>query len=129
MNAVLVITFALFGVSHQLNFQKIVTDFEDAIKEEVKDCYAEFKLDRNTINAKLLELPNDRDFKCFFNCVFTHLNIFDQNGNIVEDKLRKYLDVDQELEDKIYNNCKDIQGADGCEKFFNMVVCARKYLL
>ncbi|KAF5297542.1 hypothetical protein FQR65_LT09973 [Abscondita terminalis] len=112
-----------------VNFHKLINDFEDKIDKEAKNCYKEFNMNRASLDEKLqsLELPNERNLKCFMNCVITHLNIFDKNGMIALEKLRKYLDIDKETQDKIYTNCKDIQGADDCEKFFEMSVCIRSY--
>ncbi|KAF5297543.1 hypothetical protein FQR65_LT09974 [Abscondita terminalis] len=130
MKATLLITFVLVGVSHQLNLEKLVNDFEDVVDKEARDCYGEFNLNRAMLDEKLkaLEFPNDRNFKCFYHCIITHLNVFDKDGNMVIEKVKNYFDVEEEVQKRVFDNCKDIQEEDGCEKFYQMALCARKYI-
>ncbi|KAK4885648.1 hypothetical protein RN001_001919 [Aquatica leii] len=122
MKTVLLITCALFGLSHQLNFDKILKDFEDTIDAQARDCYGEFSSNRASLDAqlKLPELPDDKNFKCFFDCVLSHLNFFDKSGALVEASLKKYVDKDA---DKIYTACKDVSEPDGCDKFLGIAKC------
>ncbi|KAK4885647.1 hypothetical protein RN001_001918 [Aquatica leii] len=124
MKTVLLITCALFGLSHQLNFDKILKDFEDTVDSQARDCYGEFSSNRASLDAqlKLPEFPDDKNFKCFFDCVLSHLNFFDKSGALVEASLKKYVDKDA---DKIYAACKDVSEPDGCDKFLGIAKCIR----
>ncbi|KAF5292992.1 hypothetical protein FQA39_LY13761 [Lamprigera yunnana] len=120
---------ALIGVSQQINIRKIVADFEDAIDKNAKDCYKEFNLDRQEIDRMIAgKLPNDRNLKCVFHCVFVHLNIFDEAASTFTENAKKYYEVDKPTADLIFNKCNDLKGEDNCEKTFHAINCVYQML-
>ncbi|KAF5291285.1 hypothetical protein FQA39_LY03436 [Lamprigera yunnana] len=62
-----------------MNFDKVIVDFENVVDKETKECYDEFKFNRQQLDGmlKLEDLPNDRNLKCYLACLHIHLNIVD----------------------------------------------------
>ncbi|KAF5297544.1 hypothetical protein FQR65_LT09975 [Abscondita terminalis] len=130
MISVLVLIFSIVSFSYQLDLEKLVNEFEDAVDEGADSCYTQFNLDRPKLAMIMIskQLPNDRNFKCFFHCIATHINTFDKNGNLLKDALKKYIDVGPDVESIIYNNCKAVEENDVCEKVYQITKCVHIFM-
>ncbi|KAF5292998.1 hypothetical protein FQA39_LY13767 [Lamprigera yunnana] len=112
----------LISVSQQLNLHQMIDDLVDIVDEDAKECYNIFHLNHEKFDEWLQHdiLSEDRLFKCFLSCVFTHLKVIDESGTSLTTNLKKYLEVDEAKQDYIFNLCKNLTGNDDCEKTFNM---------
>ncbi|KAF5291286.1 hypothetical protein FQA39_LY03437 [Lamprigera yunnana] len=112
------------------NFDKAIVDFEDVVDKEAKECYNEFHFNRQQLESmlKMVDLPNDRNLKCYLACLYIHINIVDESFNRLTENAKQYYEVDKPTADLIYNKCKDLKGEDNCEKAFTMTNCVREYL-
>ncbi|KAF5292994.1 hypothetical protein FQA39_LY13763 [Lamprigera yunnana] len=130
MKIVFVLLCALACVSHQLNMTTMIEDFEDVIDKNAKECYSIFHLNREQLDemVKHEALPNDNNLKCYLLCIFVHLDIFDESGTLLTENLKKYMEFDIEQRDIVFNACRVLQGSNGCEKAFNMIICVRNKL-
>ncbi|KAF5291289.1 hypothetical protein FQA39_LY03440 [Lamprigera yunnana] len=115
------------GVSYQMNFEKALTDFEDVVDKEAKECYAEFHLDRQQLDRllKMEVIPNDRNLKCYMACLYSHLDIVDESFTVLRENAKKYFEVDEASANAIFDKCKNLKGADNCEKAYSSSNCVR----
>ncbi|KAF5292991.1 hypothetical protein FQA39_LY13760 [Lamprigera yunnana] len=130
MKVLLLIVCICIGVSQQINFDKVIDDFEDVIDKEAKECYDEFKLNRTQLDSmvKMENLPNDRNLKCYIACILIHVNIVDESFNVLTENAKKYYELDEPSADLIYNKCRVLKGEDNCEKAFTASNCVRENL-
>ncbi|KAF5292993.1 hypothetical protein FQA39_LY13762 [Lamprigera yunnana] len=127
MKILLLTICAIIGMSQQVNFNKLLEDFEDEVEKEAKQCYADFHINRQQLDSmlKVLYLPDDRNLKCFLACTYLHFNVADETGALTN-KIKDYIDVDEPIIEKMLSICKDIEGNDVCEKVFNEINCLRR---
>ncbi|KAF5292995.1 hypothetical protein FQA39_LY13764 [Lamprigera yunnana] len=130
MNALFVLLCTLISVSHQVNFLQMIKDLEDAVDNDAKECYNTLHINREKFDRwlKMDILPEDRQLKCFLNCIFTSLRTIDDSGTSLTRNMTKYLEVDEEKQNYIMNLCEKLKGDDRCDKVFDMVNCLRSVL-
>ncbi|KAF5285610.1 hypothetical protein FQA39_LY16579 [Lamprigera yunnana] len=126
MKVIVIVICALIGISHQINVPKIINDFESALGNDTEDCFKTFNFNRPQLDVILNQktLPtNDKNFKCFLNCILLHLGIADDSGRMNKDIVQKYLETDEATATRVYDACKDSKGDNNCERIFQSINC------
>ncbi|KAF5285607.1 hypothetical protein FQA39_LY16576 [Lamprigera yunnana] len=128
MKVLVLLVLSLIGASQELSVSHIIKDFEDASDTLAKKCYQDFQITRAQVDVavEMEELPTDRSFKCFLNCVAVELKIVDESANLQILNAQKYLEMDVDKASAIINECRNTDGDDSCEKVYHMLNCAHK---
>ncbi|XP_072756311.1 odorant binding protein 1 [Anoplolepis gracilipes] len=72
------------------------------------------------------KLSNDRSITCYMHCLLDAFSLVDEEGDLEVDMLLSVIPEQyQEIGTKILNKCAKQDGADPCEKIFNIAKCVQ----
>ncbi|KAK2579462.1 hypothetical protein KPH14_010777 [Odynerus spinipes] len=72
-------------------------------------------------------LVNDRSLTCYMFCLLDAFSLVDDDGNLESEMLLGFIpDNLKELGNDILNACAKQDGADGCERIYNVAKCVQQ---
>ncbi|KAH0951263.1 Obp1 [Eciton burchellii] len=72
------------------------------------------------------DLLNDRSITCYMFCLLDAFSLVDEEGNLEAEMLISVIPAEfQEIGNKILNKCAVQDGADPCEKIYNVAKCVQ----
>jgi len=72
------------------------------------------------------KLTNDRSLTCYMNCLLDAFSLVDEEGNLEAEMLISVIPAEfQEIGNKILNKCARQDGADACEKIYEVAKCVQ----
>jgi len=72
------------------------------------------------------KLSEDRSITCYMNCLLDAFSLVDEEGNLEAEMLISVIPAEfQEIGNKILNKCAVQDGADPCEKIYNVAKCVQ----
>jgi len=72
------------------------------------------------------KLTNDRTITCYMNCLLDAFSLVDEEGNLEAEMLISVIpDEYQKIGTDILNKCAVQEGADACEKIYNVAKCVQ----
>ncbi|XP_015177157.1 PREDICTED: uncharacterized protein LOC107066747 [Polistes dominula] len=72
-------------------------------------------------------LVNDRSLSCYMYCMLEAFSLVDEEGNLESEMLLGFIpDNFKEMGADILNACARQDGADGCERVFNVAKCVQQ---
>lgn len=102
-------------------------DLIDMVQGDKERCMAEHGTTQaliDKVNDGVLE--NDRAISCYMYCLLDAFTLVDEEGNLEAEMLISFLPDDLKAQGTdILNKCAKQDGADGCEKTFNVAKCVQ----
>ncbi|XP_014605087.1 PREDICTED: uncharacterized protein LOC106787327 isoform X3 [Polistes canadensis] len=72
-------------------------------------------------------LVNDRSLSCYMYCMLEAFSLVDEEGNLESEMLLGFIpDNFKEMGTDVLNACAKQDGADGCERVFNVAKCVQQ---
>ncbi|GAB1863354.1 General odorant-binding protein 69a-like [Camponotus japonicus] len=72
------------------------------------------------------KLSEDRSITCYMHCLLDSFSLVDEEGDLETDMLLSVIPEEfQEIGSKILNKCAKQDGADVCDKIFNVAKCVQ----
>ncbi|KAI4475673.1 hypothetical protein M0802_015073 [Mischocyttarus mexicanus] len=72
-------------------------------------------------------LVNDRSLSCYMYCMLESFSLVDEEGNLESEMLLGFIpDNLKDMGTDVLNACAKQDGADGCERVFNVAKCVQQ---
>ncbi|XP_024890487.1 general odorant-binding protein 69a-like [Temnothorax curvispinosus] len=99
----------------------------EMVQADKKRCMAEHGTSQALIDeVNDGKLMNDRSITCYMNCLLDAFSLVDEEGNLEAEMLLTVIPEQfQEIGTKILNKCAKQDGADACEKIFEVAKCVQ----
>ncbi|KYN41523.1 Pheromone-binding protein-related protein 1 [Trachymyrmex septentrionalis] len=105
----------------------IPAEMLEMVQADKERCMAEHGTSQVSIDeVNDGKLSNDRSITCYMNCLLDAFSLVDEEGNLEADMLISVIPEQfQEIGNKILNKCAKQDGADACEKIYEVAKCVQ----
>ncbi|KAL6438099.1 hypothetical protein ACFW04_004378 [Cataglyphis niger] len=99
----------------------------EMVQDDKQRCMAEHGTSQALIDeVNDGKLTDDRSITCYMHCLLDAFSLVDEEGDLEVDMLLSVIPENfQEIGTQILNKCAKQDGADPCEKIFNVAKCVQ----